>query len=241
MRTLSIIMLGLVVFGSALCSLAGAADAEPQVKVTASRLNVRESPGTDARVLASVARGEILARLDEQPGWVKVRASDGTVGWVSEAYVESFAPTDAGQSETAAPGTTIPQLEPERDSSPGHGGSLGGKLLKWGCLAGAGVFGYLAYDEHAAGNDSYEEYKTLARSGDGDAAEDMFTQAEDHDGKAQTYMIVAGALAGAYLVQEFFLGADADDRAALDWKAPVRFGWDPARHEVRAALDFMRF
>jgi uncharacterized protein YraI len=238
MRTMLTMCLGLAILSLISCPLACAEDSEASLRVTASRLNVREGPGPDNPVVASVARGEILVRLDEQSGWVKVRTSDGTVGWVSASYVEPVAPAESGEREQAQPSReTVPQIKPARSSASGNGGSLAGKLLKWGSLAGAGVFGYLAYDEHSAGNDSYDEYKTLARGGDADAAEEKYSRTEDHDSKSQTFQIVAGALAATFVLQEFVLGGGSEDQAALDRVKPLRLAWDPARREVRAGLD----
>jgi len=242
MRTMLTMCLGLAILSLISCPLACAEDSEASLRVTASRLNVREGPGSDNPVVASVARGEILVRLDEQSGWVKVRTSDGTVGWVSASYVEPLVPDEPSvPQETPSSRERAPQLEPSRSSASGNGGSLAGKLLKWGSLAGAGVFGYLAYDEHSAGNDSYDEYKTLARGGDADAAEEKYSQTEDHDSKSQTYQIVAGALAAAFVLQEFVLGGGSEDQAALDRPGPLRLAWDPARREIRAGLDLTRF
>jgi hypothetical protein len=57
------------------------------LRVTGSRLNVRESPSTQARTIARVARGTRLARLSEQGEWVEVALADGARGWVHGGYV----------------------------------------------------------------------------------------------------------------------------------------------------------
>jgi uncharacterized protein YgiM (DUF1202 family) len=57
------------------------------VRVTGSRLNVRESPSTKARTIAKVARGSRLARLSEQGEWLEVEMADGSRGWVHGSYV----------------------------------------------------------------------------------------------------------------------------------------------------------
>ena len=43
------------------------------VKVTGSRLNVREAPGTDRRTIAKVKRGERLEVLGEEAKWMQVK------------------------------------------------------------------------------------------------------------------------------------------------------------------------
>lgn len=57
--------------------------------VTASVLNVRIGPGTGYAIARQVHEGTILPVLgeDETGQWLKVRTSDGIVGWVSAQYV----------------------------------------------------------------------------------------------------------------------------------------------------------
>ena len=43
---------------------------------------VHSEPRADAAVVANVAPGLELERLDELPGWVKIEAIDGTAGWI---------------------------------------------------------------------------------------------------------------------------------------------------------------
>jgi hypothetical protein len=54
-------------------------------------------------------------------------------------------------------------------------------------------------------------------------------------------MVVSGVLAGAYLLQEFVLERGSKDHASADGSAPLRFGWDFARREARAAVVLARF
>ena len=100
----------------------------------------------------------------------------------------------------------------------------------------AGVAAVLAYSEHSAGNDTYEKYKDLVMAGDDAAAEIQFDKTGTHDDKAQTWMIVSGLLAGAYILQEFILDRGGDDRAALERSSRLRLGWDPCRGEANAAV-----
>jgi hypothetical protein len=235
----------LMILAAAFCLAAAriqpASGAEPQVQVTASRLNVRENPGTDARVLGSVARGDVLVRLDERPGWVQVRTAGGIVGWVSADFVAPFTSPEP-EAPKDLPKAEKPPAPAKAAKAPSQGGgSTGRKILKYGCLAGAGVAAVLAYNERSAGNDSYDEYKDLARAGSAPAAEVKWDETEDHDGKAQTYMVVSGVLAGAYLLQEFVLERGSKDHASADGSAPLRFGWDFARREARAAVVLARF
>lgn len=69
-----------------------AAVAEPDaaigtVRVTATRLNVREGPSTSDTVIATVRRGERVELLATADAWSRIRVSEGAVGWVASRYV----------------------------------------------------------------------------------------------------------------------------------------------------------
>lgn len=57
------------------------------VRVTASALNVRREPSSDAEVIAQVKKGTELGVLRSDESWVKVRLADGSIGWVAERFV----------------------------------------------------------------------------------------------------------------------------------------------------------
>jgi hypothetical protein len=59
----------------------------PSCVVKAATANLRESPSTDARVLASVPRGTTLQAIAARGGWTKVRQGD-VVGWILTRLVE---------------------------------------------------------------------------------------------------------------------------------------------------------
>jgi hypothetical protein len=74
-----------------------AAEAKPTppqeyVRVTGSRLNVREQPATSAAPVARVKKGERLAVLGRDGEWFQVRLADGATGWVHGKYVRSEEP-----------------------------------------------------------------------------------------------------------------------------------------------------
>lgn len=76
---------------------APAAEVEPAppqeyVRVTCSRLNVREQPTTSAATVARVKKGERLEVLDREGEWVRVALADGATGWVHGKYVQSDQP-----------------------------------------------------------------------------------------------------------------------------------------------------
>ena len=59
------------------------------VRVTGSKLNVREAPATTARVLARSPRGTRLIKRGEEGDWLEVELADGTRGWVHRGYVSA--------------------------------------------------------------------------------------------------------------------------------------------------------
>lgn len=59
------------------------------VRVTASALNVRAEPSTDADVVEQVKKGTALDVLREDESWVKVRLASGQTGWVASRFVSS--------------------------------------------------------------------------------------------------------------------------------------------------------
>ena len=59
------------------------------VRVTASALNVRAEPSTDAAILTQAKRGQTFELLRENDAWVKVRLASGETGWVAARFVSS--------------------------------------------------------------------------------------------------------------------------------------------------------
>ena len=57
------------------------------VRVNASTLNVRASASAGAEIVAHARRGEKLPVLEDSGDWLRVRLSDGTVGWVSSQHI----------------------------------------------------------------------------------------------------------------------------------------------------------
>ncbi len=99
-----------VIFGLAGCKTAPpppapvpvvpAAEAKPTppqeyVRVTGTRLNVREKPTTGAAAVARVKKNERLAVLGRDGAWVRVQLADGTSGWVHGKYVRADMPCSA--------------------------------------------------------------------------------------------------------------------------------------------------
>ncbi|MEQ9695852.1 SH3 domain-containing protein [Shimia sp. SDUM112013] len=73
-------------------SLSDLADpAEDLRKVRASRINMRNGPGTRYSVLARLTRGEEVVVLQSPgSGWVKLRVVEsGRIGWVAESLLET--------------------------------------------------------------------------------------------------------------------------------------------------------
>ncbi|MFQ5693529.1 MAG: SH3 domain-containing protein [Nitrospinota bacterium] len=65
-----------------------AANGRPARVAGASRLNLREGPGTDARIIAVLERGTDLCVLGQTGEWRWVRQGD-LVGWAHGAYLAS--------------------------------------------------------------------------------------------------------------------------------------------------------
>lgn len=68
------------------------------VRVTASALNIRDAPTTDAAKLETVRRGSRLGLVREEDGWSRVQLADGRIGWVASRFVREDAtcPPDRG-------------------------------------------------------------------------------------------------------------------------------------------------
>ncbi|MDP4146405.1 MAG: SH3 domain-containing C40 family peptidase [Bacillota bacterium] len=56
--------------------------------VTATRLNVRSGPSTTNSIISKLLQGNSVKVLDAINGWYKIQLSNGTVGWVSNAYLK---------------------------------------------------------------------------------------------------------------------------------------------------------
>lgn len=61
----------------------------PSCTVSAEKLNLRASPGTDAEADSDgLKRGDKLERIGAVAGWWKVIVEDGREGWVKREFVE---------------------------------------------------------------------------------------------------------------------------------------------------------
>ena len=69
-------------------------------KVTASRLHVREGPGTSYKSLGYISRNEIVDEVgaNADRSWIQIRRADGLVGWSSARYLDVIVtpPPDSG-------------------------------------------------------------------------------------------------------------------------------------------------
>jgi hypothetical protein len=77
------------------------AEAAPKqyVRVTGSKLNLRESPRTSARSVGKLARGTRVEKRGEDGEWLQVVLPDGTTGWVNARYVTAEMPCPADSVE----------------------------------------------------------------------------------------------------------------------------------------------
>ncbi len=62
------------------------------MRVTASALNVREEPKSNAKVVTQVKRGDQVSVLATDGGWSKVKLASGDIGWVYSLYLSSGKP-----------------------------------------------------------------------------------------------------------------------------------------------------
>ena len=117
MRRLIALLLVSLLFLGELLPVVAFAQTEAHVRITATSLNVRSGPGTDFEVLGSVKKGEVVVQLRESPGWVQIQLESGTIGWVSDKYVEVVETTP-----TPTPPTREPAATPPPPSSSRHRG-----------------------------------------------------------------------------------------------------------------------
>jgi hypothetical protein len=92
-----------------LMALAGAAAVEAQgqgvVRVTAERTSVRETPATDAAVVATVVKGDELDVLETSGAWFRVRVrSTSREGFVHSLFVERAAGSSPGATPASQAG-----------------------------------------------------------------------------------------------------------------------------------------
>lgn len=84
--------------------------------VSASALNLRDAPSSEARVLARLTRNTKVRAGERRNGWVLVSAN-GEIGWVSGEFL------------SAAPGSAEPVLEAPQQSAP----QVVGQQSGWSC------------------------------------------------------------------------------------------------------------
>ncbi len=62
----------------------------PSVIVKAPLVNVRQGPGTGARVIFQAEKGVSFKRIGKKGSWFKVQHSDGEVGWIHKSLVWGY-------------------------------------------------------------------------------------------------------------------------------------------------------
>lgn len=105
----------------------------PLARVTASALNLRAGAGTEFRVITELPQGTLVAVLT--PGaWSQVMLENGTIGFVSEAYIarvggQATARVDANAvNQRRGPGTSFPVMTTH---PAGQVVALGGREGDW--------------------------------------------------------------------------------------------------------------
>jgi len=56
-------------------------------RVTTHTLNVRRAPSLEGEIVTQVKKGERLSILESGDDWIRIRAGDGTKGWVSRPLI----------------------------------------------------------------------------------------------------------------------------------------------------------
>lgn len=59
-------------------------------EVAGSRVNMRAGPGTEHGVVTVLSRGARAEVIEEDGGWARVRADDGTTGWMAARLLSSI-------------------------------------------------------------------------------------------------------------------------------------------------------
>ena len=260
MRALAVVILvvGFILGGWAAAAAETGAQAERPAKVTADKLNLRGSPSTTGEVVGSMLRDDAVTIIEEQGEWYHLRLEGGQTGWAARKFIQVIAEAPTGTSETPTPepshGGAKEAVLPRAAKPGGGGGSTIGSVLKWGCFLGAGACGYLAYNEHSQGNDSYDAYKERYASltpprGNWNLVEaerdanHFLLEAKDHDKTANTYIYAASGLGAAFLVQQLFFGKH-HDQAAVETDCPANeplLACGLRQGQLRAAVTLARF
>lgn len=77
----------------------------------AGKLNLRQGPGTDTSVLATLRHGSAVSIIGGAAPWRRVRTEDGMTGYVHDAYLSTAAPDHtAPEPITPAPGRVLETL-----------------------------------------------------------------------------------------------------------------------------------
>jgi uncharacterized protein YgiM (DUF1202 family) len=87
-----------------------ASGTQVSVTVHVSGLRVHSGPSLQASTVNTATKGQRLTVLKRSGDWVKVRLPDGTVGWVSAAYIASAhgaSPIKTGMSNTTGAATHV--------------------------------------------------------------------------------------------------------------------------------------
>ncbi|MBW2259979.1 MAG: SH3 domain-containing protein [Deltaproteobacteria bacterium] len=59
----------------------------PAVIVKGSLVNIREGPGTDAKVLFQAESGVSFKVVEKKGKWLRVKHADGDTGWIHDSLI----------------------------------------------------------------------------------------------------------------------------------------------------------
>lgn len=54
------------------------------------KINIRNGPGTNYKVIAQAYYGVVFKKKEEQKGWIKVRHESGVEGWINSSFLWGF-------------------------------------------------------------------------------------------------------------------------------------------------------
>ncbi|MBW7457381.1 N-acetylmuramoyl-L-alanine amidase [Paenibacillus sepulcri] len=100
---------------------------QTEATVTADSLRIRSGAGTKYEVVGGLAKGQQVAIMGSQSGWVKIQTSNGQAGWVSDRYISGgsgnsvVSTSHSSKSSNGLHGKTIVV-------DPGHGGDDPGMI-----------------------------------------------------------------------------------------------------------------
>lgn len=119
--------------------IVGSADADFHVGagvITGNSVNLRENPGTDAKVLASLSQGTVVDTIGVKAGWYKVQTNGGAIGFIHPDYLSITKRTEetsrGAEDGDSSPAGTKTSDNPQRQEVLDYAAKYLGKPYKYG-------------------------------------------------------------------------------------------------------------